>query len=29
VRVGAHFWNTSGDVARLLDAVATHGINSQ
>jgi cysteine desulfurase / selenocysteine lyase len=29
VRVGAHFWNTADDIARLLDAVATHGVNSQ
>jgi cysteine desulfurase/selenocysteine lyase len=29
VRVGAHFWNNGADIARLLELVATHGVNSQ
>jgi cysteine desulfurase / selenocysteine lyase len=29
IRVGAHFWNTAEEIARLLDLVATHGVNSQ
>ena len=29
IRVGAHFWNTNDEIARLLDLVATFGVNAQ
>ena len=29
LRIGAHFWNSPADIAKLLDLVATFGVNSQ